>query len=190
MTPAIVNLEPDSFHIDRRSKGSGVDGLSYYDILGVSPNATPEDLRQAHRRLAQRFHPDLHLDEQKHWAEEHMKRVNEAYLTLKNPQSRARYDSTLQMRAAIAERPSPGDEWWIRYSAAYTPPRPARRSKMRGYVELAVWILAPVLLAMLTVLFVVASRNPRDDVIFPPVFFAWSVLSLILILLTFNRGRS
>lgn len=61
----------------------------YYDVLGVSPGATPDEIRRAFRRLAMRYHPDRNKEP---GAEERFKEINEAYEVLSDPQKRALYD--------------------------------------------------------------------------------------------------
>jgi curved DNA-binding protein len=61
----------------------------YYQVLGVSHDATPEQLQQAYRRLARRNHPDVNKDPA---AEERFKEINEAYHVLVDPKLRERYD--------------------------------------------------------------------------------------------------
>src|SRR5690349_2810496 len=61
----------------------------YYDVLGVSRDAGPEDLQQAFRRLARKNHPDVNKDP---GAEERFKEINEAYSTLSDPAQRRKYD--------------------------------------------------------------------------------------------------
>jgi curved DNA-binding protein len=61
----------------------------YYDVLGVSRNAEPDELQQAYRRLARANHPDVNKDPA---AEERFKEVNEAYHVLSDPEQRRRYD--------------------------------------------------------------------------------------------------
>ncbi len=63
---------------------------SYYDILGVSKSATDKEIRQAYRRLARKYHPDLNPGNAE--AEKKFKRINEAYEVLSNPESRKKYD--------------------------------------------------------------------------------------------------
>lgn len=61
----------------------------YYKILGVSKNASTEEIKRAYRKLAHEYHPDKntsHADGTK------FKEINEAYQVLNNPQKRIQYD--------------------------------------------------------------------------------------------------
>jgi DnaJ-class molecular chaperone len=63
----------------------------YYQILGVSRDASGEDIRKAFRHLALRYHPDHNPANQKE-AEEKFKEINEAYELLGDEQKRRHYD--------------------------------------------------------------------------------------------------
>jgi molecular chaperone DnaJ len=58
----------------------------YYKILGVPPDASPEEIRQAYYRLAHKYHPDKGGDQEK------FKEINEAYQVLSDKEKRAQYD--------------------------------------------------------------------------------------------------
>ena len=62
----------------------------YYDILGVSQNASESDLNKAYRRLAMKYHPDRNPGDEQ--AETQFKEAKEAYEVLSDPQKRAAYD--------------------------------------------------------------------------------------------------
>uniref|UniRef100_A0A7C4ELH7 Chaperone protein DnaJ n=1 Tax=Thermodesulfovibrio aggregans TaxID=86166 RepID=A0A7C4ELH7_9BACT len=62
----------------------------YYSILGVSRNASQEEIKKAFRRLARQYHPDLNPGNKE--AEEKFKEINEAYSCLSDPVRRANYD--------------------------------------------------------------------------------------------------
>ena len=62
----------------------------YYEILGVSRDASPEDVKKAYRKLAMQYHPDRNKGDAT--AEEKFKEVGEAYAVLSDPDKRARYD--------------------------------------------------------------------------------------------------
>ncbi len=62
----------------------------FYDILGLSKNATPEEIKKAYRQKALKFHPDKNPGDAK--AEEQFKEAAEAYEVLSDPEKKARYD--------------------------------------------------------------------------------------------------
>ncbi|MET0703219.1 MAG: DnaJ C-terminal domain-containing protein [Mycobacterium sp.] len=63
--------------------------LDYYEVLGVSRDATADQLQQAFRTLARKYHPDVNKDPT---AEDRFKEVNEAYHVLSDPDTRKRYN--------------------------------------------------------------------------------------------------
>ena len=62
-----------------------------YRVLQVDPSADPEVVEAAYKRLARKYHPDHNTGDS--LAEEHMKRINEAYRVLGKPDLRADYDA-------------------------------------------------------------------------------------------------
>lgn len=68
-----------------------------YDVLEVSPNASPEVIKAAYRQLAIKYHPDRQTDARaRQRAEEQMKAINAAYEILSDPDRRAEYDRRLR----------------------------------------------------------------------------------------------
>lgn len=66
------------------------DKRDYYEILGVSRDATESELKSAYRKLAHKYHPDKNPGNKE--AEEQFKKASEAYAILSDAQKRAQYD--------------------------------------------------------------------------------------------------
>jgi curved DNA-binding protein len=67
----------------------GATARDYYRVLGVERGASSQEIQQAFRTLARRYHPDVNRDPA---AEERFKEINDAYQVLSDPRTRARYD--------------------------------------------------------------------------------------------------
>ena len=67
-----------------------VDFKDYYSVLGVARDASQDDIKQAFRKLARKYHPDVAQD--KKASEEKFKEVNEANEVLSDPEKRKKYD--------------------------------------------------------------------------------------------------
>jgi formylglycine-generating enzyme required for sulfatase activity len=96
--------------------------MKYYEILDILPTATDEQVRTAYRILVQLHHPDR-LQQMgpsvRQYAEERLKKINEAYAVLGDPDRRAQYDAAQSARGRA--QPDPAE-----YAPAYDEPAPRR----------------------------------------------------------------
>jgi curved DNA-binding protein CbpA len=88
-----------------------------YKVLGLSKDASQDDIRKAHRKLVRRYHPDANPEDAR--AEERFKEMQRAYEVLSNPEKRREYDEGLR----ISSRGSPG-----RARSRESPTRPRARA--------------------------------------------------------------
>lgn len=73
---------------------------TYYEMLGISRNATQEEIKKAYRIAAKKYHPDLNKSPD---AEKFFKSINTAYQTLFNSDSRRDYDAFLDESSVVVE---------------------------------------------------------------------------------------
>jgi DnaJ domain len=101
---------------------------TFYDLLGVAPDATDEEIRRSYRIRAQLVHPDHHAgaaDEVVEEARSQMGLLNQAWEVLRDSDRRAEYDATLGHRPAQRARPSTAGNH-------SQPPTPGRTRGTRG----------------------------------------------------------
>ncbi len=85
---------------------AATDFKDYYSILGVSKTASIDEIKQAFRKLARKYHPDVNPGNKE--AEAHFKEVSEAYEVLSDREKRQKYDHFGQYWQQAGQRPSGG----------------------------------------------------------------------------------
>lgn len=88
--------------------------MSFYEILGITKNATDEDIKKAYRTNAKKHHPDANLDDPK--AADRFKEIQEAYDTLIDPSKRAMYDGGQSPRMQFRRKSKKSDAPQPEYS--------------------------------------------------------------------------
>ncbi len=92
----------------RQARRSDKTMKDFYTILGVSPDATPDEVKRAYRKLARKTHPDLATGPE---AEEAFKEINAAYDVLKDPKTRADYDEMQRGGPGKSGDPRASQDW-------------------------------------------------------------------------------
>ena len=81
------------------------DRRSFYEVLGVDPVASQDQIKSAFRRLARGRHPDRFKGPAREKAEKDFQFITEAYNVLSDPTQRARYDQTLSSKTSQLSNP-------------------------------------------------------------------------------------
>ena len=117
-----------------------LDGPTYYEALGISPVATPDEIKKRYRELARIHHPDV---AKAPGSLEKFKQINEANRILSDPTTRMRYDSELALRAHRTAPSNPFETTTPNYSPANTNPGPnpspshsSKRTQTTQHLEL------------------------------------------------------
>jgi DnaJ domain len=103
---------------------------NYYEILGVSPSATPEEIKKSFRNLALKYHPDKNRNSEE--SKQKFMKIVEAYEVLSNEQARKNYDDVnndggiRRSTTTTFRKPGPSSRW--------TPP--ADFSRVYSYEEI------------------------------------------------------
>ncbi|KAL2892864.1 Chaperone protein dnaJ 1 mitochondrial, partial [Bienertia sinuspersici] len=79
---------------------------NYYEILGISKDASRDEIRKAFHELAKKYHPDT--NENTPSAKRKFQEIRDAYETLRDSEKRAQYDLSLNMGSGYARRDSGG----------------------------------------------------------------------------------
>ena len=88
----------------------------YYQILGISKNASESDIKKSYRKLALKYHPDKNQGNRA--AEEKFKEVNEAYQVLSDPEKRKKYDEFGEDWRHYQQSGSQGPYDWSQWKGA------------------------------------------------------------------------
>lgn len=104
---------------------------TYYDVLEITRKAKQDDVKEAYRLLAKRFHPDMNIDNPEE-AEERFKEVQEAHATLSDPWKRALYDQDLQF-GSMAQQEVDKEKWTEHWERETPEEREARKERYRRY---------------------------------------------------------
>jgi len=118
---------------------STVGAPSLYEVLGVPPTATGEEIRAAYRRAARRVHPDAGGSQRA------FRQVNEAYRVLSDPARRQTYNLRLAGRSGSPGHTGPDGRCSATTPAPSTIPAPDARTRRRYFIAMAVCLLLFVL---------------------------------------------
>ena len=115
---------------------------NYYEVLGLPPGATTDQIKKKYRELARQFHPDVVSD--KNMGQRVFSQINQAYSVLGNPERRAQYNGTLQNTATpLAATAAPQAGTIAKPAAAPTvsapqppPAKPVSPVKTQAFAEM------------------------------------------------------
>lgn len=114
----IFSLEVLKAWFDPDAKDKPSEASTLYTVLGLSRKAQQEEIKQAYRRLAKQWHPDVCKEPD---ATEQFKKLNHAYNILSNETTRKKYNAGLSLEASLNHSPKHSD-WTVTIEEAYRAP--------------------------------------------------------------------
>lgn len=140
----------------------------YYQILGISPQATQSEVRRSFRRLAVMYHPDKNKTAE---GEERFKEINRAYGILSNPQKRASYDLSITQgySSSTVSQPAHRDPAYRRRRAtpyAHSEARQSVQDLMGEYLPKFRWVcyIALIITLALGIDYSLPFNNYDEDI--------------------------
>ena len=127
-----------------------------YAVLGVSPNASDEEITKAYRKLAKKYHPDLNQGNME--AAKKMSEINAAYDMIKNGYKNTSSYSGSSSGGYRNYQSSYGNSYWTNYSTGYTG---ANRTDSSELLKIRTLILEKKYMEALAELNNITSRNAR-----------------------------
>lgn len=106
---------------------------NYYEVLGLPPSATTDQIKKKYRELARKYHPDIAQD--KVFSQRVFTQINQAYRVLADPDRRAQYNSTLDVAAKPAV-PAPASAATRPTAPATTAPKAASPEQVKAISQL------------------------------------------------------
>src|SRR5476651_1934916 len=102
----------------------------FYYILGVGPNCTLTEIKEAYWKLSKKFHPDLNQGDD--YFQGRFREINEAYETLIDPDRRFQYDTALKKFKSNTTDEKGGTQYYAANPQYQTRPSSFKKSRLRG----------------------------------------------------------
>lgn len=149
--------------------------MNYYEILKVSKTASQQEIKNSYKSLVKKYHPDLYVGD-KGFAEQKIKKINEAYDILSNPETKAEYDEYLNASTQAIEfsssptntsptekkKPEPEPQWSLTHFLAEKFNQLDKKQQLQIFIFIFVVILALFLINLIEVKYYLSGENTEQ----------------------------